>query len=403
MANNILDLLNKIKAVSNKFEKYNEDQFRRGFFSDENSAKKLYNTLNTNKKNDSKWNIIPTITSLDLFLKTYVCNDDQITWKSNCSSCIQLNPPNTTVKLEDYTGLFKSNVAKDGLFLISIDNDGTTESLVIKSYQLPIEFGEATLVSTNQKNLFILGSPKITEYVNKLPLLTDAAKNSILTKLTVKFADDLNSFDYDVYITKGTATRSGEKIKNVEKKKNDNTDDQKKPEKKFEPDYKKSVLKFDNNKNYTINQAINNLKYYLDNDLNPNEIFIFGGSDTYLLGIFINKENYEIIELLLKKGADPNILDYKAGLGRLLMVLTYNKPILELLLNYNADINKLKDISNNTILHMACNLNSPEVVYLIIKNKNFNEVFKNLVNDENKTALDIAIEKNFNDIVTLLT
>jgi len=253
MANNILDLLNKIKAVSNKFEKYNEDQFRRGFFSDEISAKKLYNTLNTNKKNDSKWNIIPTITSLDLFLKTYVCNDDQITWKSNCSACIQLNPPNTTVKLEDYTGLFKSNVAKDGLFLISIDNDGTTESLVIKSYQLPIEFGEATLISTNQKNLFTLGSPKITEYVNKLPLLTDVAKNSILTKLTVKFADDLNSFDYDVYITKGTATRSGEKIKNVEKNKNDNTDDQKKPEKKFEPDYKKSVLKFDNNKNYTDN------------------------------------------------------------------------------------------------------------------------------------------------------
>ena len=40
MANNILDLLNKIKAVSNKFEKYNEDQFRRGLFSDENSDKK---------------------------------------------------------------------------------------------------------------------------------------------------------------------------------------------------------------------------------------------------------------------------------------------------------------------------------------------------------------------------
>jgi hypothetical protein len=166
----------------------------------------------------------------------------------------------------------------------------------------------------------------------------------------------------------------------------------------------------ENNRNYLQYELqyvddrlfINNLKYYLDNDLNPNEIFIFGDSDTYLLGIFIIKQNYEIIELLLKKGADPNILDYKAELSQMYIIL-HDIQILELLLNYNVDINKLKDISNNTILHMACNLNYKEVVCLIIKNKNFNEVFKNLVNDENKTALNIATEKNFNAIVTLLT
>jgi hypothetical protein len=159
--------------------------------------------------------------------------------------------------------------------------------------------------------------------------------------------------------------------------------------------YLQYELQYIDDKNF-----IDNIIYYLDHKLNPNDIFIFDFSETYLLEIFIKRGNYEIIELLLTKGADPNILNYDNGF--LLFYVSDNIIILELLLKYNADINKLKTSANDTILHEACKKNNKDMVSLIISNKNYNEVFKNVRNNESKTALNIATENNFSDIITLL-
>jgi hypothetical protein len=132
MANNILDLLNKIKKVTTKFNKYDESQFRRGFFSDENSAKALFNILQTNKTKDKTWNIIPTIKSLNEFLKIYVCDDDQITWKNQCTVCggSSINNP------DDYVGDYTTDnpiIKTISIYKAVDDDDKTKESLYLNS------------------------------------------------------------------------------------------------------------------------------------------------------------------------------------------------------------------------------------------------------------------------------
>jgi ankyrin repeat protein len=117
------------------------------------------------------------------------------------------------------------------------------------------------------------------------------------------------------------------------------------------------------------------------------------------------KENKEIIELLLKHNADPNIKS-KGKLSRTPLqdaVSQGNKDIIKLLLKYNADVNAI-GVGNNkgeewTPLFQAVIKENKEIVELLLKHNADPDIrTKNLL----RTPLHEAVIREKEEIVKLL-
>lgn len=174
------------------------------------------------------------------------------------------------------------------------------------------------------------------------------------------------------------------------------------------------------NKN-TVNARYNNgstpLFFAIENDLNEIiNLLIKNGANIYTqningftpLMIAVEKENYEITELLINKFKENSQknnrkVDYiniinEGGLSAL-MIAIYQKniKIIKLLLEGGADINK-KNLSNNTALMFAAKENQLEICKLLIE-KGAN-IYNQNIYDE--TPLIYAVKSGNLDIVNLL-
>ena len=82
----------------------------------------------------------------------------------------------------------------------------------------------------------------------------------------------------------------------------------------------------------------------LEYDANPN--FIRLGENT-ALSVAVLNQNYEISQLLLKHGADPNSKEYKDPI----LTMAYssqNNDMIKLLVNFGAKIDEIDDINSKT-------------------------------------------------------
>ena len=139
------------------------------------------------------------------------------------------------------------------------------------------------------------------------------------------------------------------------------------------------------------------LKYYPELVDIPNTEYL-GETALYNASSYCN---YELVKLLLKYGADPNIKEHEDGETALFMSSYYdNVEITELLLQSGADIN-MKNKLNETALHTACYQGNLNIVKLLLK-YGANPFIKSRFMINN-TPLKIAISKNFNKIAEILT
>ncbi|KAJ3435033.1 ankyrin repeat and socs box protein [Anaeramoeba flamelloides] len=105
--------------------------------------------------------------------------------------------------------------------------------------------------------------------------------------------------------------------------------------------------------------------------------------------------NLTIFQFLLKQNINPNICDFKTGKTILHQVIeSSNLPFLKVLLNdnneniYDVDIN-LANKKKQYPIHFAVCQDNPEIVKLVLNNKNIN---LNVINDRGETALHLALK-----------
>ncbi len=106
----------------------------------------------------------------------------------------------------------------------------------------------------------------------------------------------------------------------------------------------------------------------------------------------------DIIDLLLKSGANKELKDEDGNTPLHLATKKNKHHIIDLLLNDPVDVN-IKNINNDTPLDLAINKNSKEVIQLLLKKS------PELISRKNKfgfTLLTEAISENKPDIVNLL-
>jgi len=107
----------------------------------------------------------------------------------------------------------------------------------------------------------------------------------------------------------------------------------------------------------------------------------------------------EKIKLLKDKGMDLNIKDRISGRTPLhYAVISDNLAAMQQLIKFGADIDV---VCNNadTALHYACDLNKEEAVKILLDSG----ANTSLRNKDNKTAEEIARDKNNKDIITTFT
>ena len=140
---------------------------------------------------------------------------------------------------------------------------------------------------------------------------------------------------------------------------------------------------------------IDKVKKYLDHGYDLN---IKNDSGETPLHLASEKGYKEIVELLLKKGADPNIKNVYAGLSPLYLAsVEGHKDIVELLLKYGANPN-IKSDSEETPLHWASIEGYKEIVELLLNHG----VDPNIKNAYGETPLYLASSNRHKDIVELL-
>lgn len=117
-----------------------------------------------------------------------------------------------------------------------------------------------------------------------------------------------------------------------------------------------------------------------------------GGVSLLNIRTLYEKQNVEIIELLLYNNADANSLDIKNNTPlHLALKTTQSKKIIKLLLNYKADCNILNN-KNNSPLHIALNVNEIDqsIIDLLLENN----ADSNSLDYNNNTPLHIAVNQN---------
>ena len=140
----------------------------------------------------------------------------------------------------------------------------------------------------------------------------------------------------------------------------------------------------------------------------------YGGNpnERSLLAAVCRAENVEMVDMLLKNGADPNLCDVysKRQLPLLVAVDENNSKVVELLLKHGANVN-ITDGHGNTALHHAierCSYQSSKYSEILVASSDAKSVIDvlldnkadvNFLNDEGETPLCIAARKGFVDIV----
>jgi len=110
------------------------------------------------------------------------------------------------------------------------------------------------------------------------------------------------------------------------------------------------------------------------------------------------KEYHKAIEFISKIDTSINEIKDKFGYTMLYFaVLELNKEIIELLLKKGADINK-KYINGNTVLHEAIKKNSPEIIKLLLDNDA--DIF--IENHSSISPVDLTIETGNIDIFKII-
>ncbi|MFC1870654.1 ankyrin repeat domain-containing protein [Candidatus Dependentiae bacterium] len=124
--------------------------------------------------------------------------------------------------------------------------------------------------------------------------------------------------------------------------------------------------------------------------------------DGALLGA-VEKGNAEMVDFLLKNGANVNAMDVSRGRTALMMAaLKGNLPILERLLQEeNIDINTVDSFSR-TALRFAAQANKPFIVERLLQERNIDTSILDDFDEESQTAIDIARKKGYIEIVRML-
>ena len=155
--------------------------------------------------------------------------------------------------------------------------------------------------------------------------------------------------------------------------------------------YKRTILSLACSKLKTDIRLVNLL---LKKNANPNIINIDGRSPLYYAVI---NNNYDIVSLLLEKNADPNIIDIDGRSPLYYAINNNNSDIVSLLLEKNAEPNII-DNDGRSPLYYAINNNSNDIVSLLLE-KNADP---NIIDSDNNSLLYYAAINNNSDIVSLL-
>lgn len=142
------------------------------------------------------------------------------------------------------------------------------------------------------------------------------------------------------------------------------------------------------------NSKIDEINSILEQDINNIYINMCDKDNDSLLHFAVFAGNYEITELLLIHGADPNKCDNEGQTPIFRTVFGSNDLIIDLLVKYQVNINT-RDNDGNTPLHIAVLTKN----YCIIKKLLKYDVERYALNNDNLMPLDYAVIKK-NNVIT---
>jgi uncharacterized protein len=106
----------------------------------------------------------------------------------------------------------------------------------------------------------------------------------------------------------------------------------------------------------------------------------------------------DIVEALLKSGADPNVFD-EMGVAPIIGAARQNKgEVIELLIKNKANVNIKKKETDETALHYAAEYNSDAAAKILLANG----ADKTAKTSSGKTPLDVAKDKKSDKVIELL-
>lgn len=120
-------------------------------------------------------------------------------------------------------------------------------------------------------------------------------------------------------------------------------------------------------------------KLLLSFGANPNTKFPDQAGKTFLIGT-VEKNNYEMVKLILEKGADVNLQD---NLGKTALFYVKDNAIAQLLINHCKNIN-FKGYKGHTALNWAAHKKNEELIQLLL----INGADPSIKNDDGVSALD---------------
>lgn len=134
----------------------------------------------------------------------------------------------------------------------------------------------------------------------------------------------------------------------------------------------------------------------------PNIDINFNCNGHTLLQYAIMFYNMELIEMLLEKGADPNLKNNYGNSPLMMTIEIYRGEVgdvMKMLLKYGADTNILHTFNTYSCLHLSVeHPNKTNIKILLEHGADYR-----VKNKAGKTALDLAIEKNYTAIVGIIT
>jgi len=137
------------------------------------------------------------------------------------------------------------------------------------------------------------------------------------------------------------------------------------------------------------NNKLNVVKFFLDsrkvldiNQLNKHD------QTALILSVSPNRDSNEIIEFLIKNGANVNCKAKYVPSALLQAVIVKNSDVVQTLIKYRANVNDTFGSDNFTALMQACLEGSDLIVYILLKN----DANVNMINSTGMSALNFATE-----------